>query len=77
MYIVTKDGKAMVNLSHVTSLYIGANGITLKADFDNGKGCQIGAYDSEEECKRAIHIIAQAMGKAGYFLAPAKEDVKK
>lgn len=57
MFIVSKDKRAIVNTDWVTSVHIGADGCTLKADFQNGNGCQIGRYMSEEECMTAMDII--------------------
>lgn len=70
MYIVSKDKKAIVNTEQITSIYIGADGCTLKADFGNGKGCQIGRYMSEKECQTAIEIIAGSFGKADVCFMP-------
>lgn len=70
MYIVSKDKKSIINTEQVTSLYIGADGCTIKADFGNGKGCQIGRYHSEKECQVAIGIIATSLGKSAVCYMP-------
>lgn len=59
MYIVSKDERSIVNAEQITSIYIGADGCTIKADFENGKGCQIGRYMSEKACRIAIKILAE------------------
>lgn len=46
-----------INTSHITSIYIGADGCTLKADFENGKGCQIARYDVDRFSKIALNFI--------------------
>lgn len=58
MFIVAKDRKSIVNTNHITSIYMGADGCTIKADFENGKGCQIARYDAEKLSKIAMDIIA-------------------
>ena len=70
MYIVSKDKKSIINTEQVTSMYVGADGCTIKADFGNGKGCQIGRYNSEKECRIAIEIIAGNFGKADVCFMP-------
>ena len=57
MFIVAKDGKSIINTSHITGIYIGADGCTLKADFENGKGCQIARYDVDRFSKIALNFI--------------------
>ena len=70
MYIVSKDKKSIINTEQITSLYIGADGCTIKADFGNGKGCQIGRYHSEKECQVAIEIIAGSLEKSAVCYVP-------
>lgn len=70
MYIVSKDKKSIINTEQVTSMYVGADGCTIKVDFGNGKGCQIGRYNSEKECQIAIEIIAGNFGKADVCFMP-------
>lgn len=74
MFLINKDKSAIVNMDQVTSIYTGADGCTLKADFGNGKGCQIGRYKSEKECRMAIQIISQSIGKAELCFSP-QDDV--
>lgn len=70
MFIVSKDKNSIINAQQTTSIYIGADGCTLKADFGNGKGCQIGRYNSEKECRTAIEILSENIGKSEIFLMP-------
>ncbi|MBD5543725.1 MAG: hypothetical protein HDR01_05660 [Lachnospiraceae bacterium] len=70
MYIVSKDKKSIINTEQITSMYVGADGCTIKADFGNGKGCQIGRYNSEKECQIAIEIIAGSFGKSDLCFMP-------
>ena len=75
MFLVSKDKKAIVNMSQITSIYIGADGCTLKADFENGKGCQIGRYKSEKESQTAIQIISESVGKNEMFFMPQDDSI--
>lgn len=67
---MSKDKKSIVNTEQITSMYVGADGCTIKADFGNGKGCQIGRYNSEKECQVAIEIIAGNFGKSDVCSMP-------
>lgn len=70
MFIVSKDKNSIINAQQTTSIYIGADGCTLKADFGNGKGCQIGRYNSEKECRTAIAILSESIGKSEVCFMP-------
>lgn len=63
MFIVAKDGKAIINMEQTTSIYIGSDGRTVKVDFENGKGCQIARYDAEAYSEAALEIIADSVNK--------------
>lgn len=63
MFIISKDKKSIVNSEKVTSIYVGADGCTIKADFHNSKGCQLARYNSEEYSKIAMDILANSFGK--------------
>ena len=51
MFIVSKDKKALINLEQVTSIYIGSDGCSVKADYRGGNGCQLGRYNSDKEAR--------------------------
>lgn len=68
MFVVSKDKNSIVNMSQITVVYLGADNCTIKADYQNGKGCQLGRYNSEKEAKTAIDIIANNMGKWKFAL---------
>lgn len=70
MFIVSKDKNSIVNMSQITVVYLGADNCTIKADYQNGKGCQLGRYNSEKEAKTAIDIIANNIGKMEVCFMP-------
>lgn len=70
MFIVSKDKNSIINGNEITSIYIGADGCTVKADFGNGKGCQIGRYNSEKASQLAIEILAESMSKSEVSYMP-------
>lgn len=76
MFIVSKDKKAIVNADSTTVIYVGSDGITIKADFSNGRGCQLGRYDSLEECKKALEMMAKEIGKVDTFQMPESAAIK-
>lgn len=63
MFLVGKDNKSIINTDRITSMYIGADGCTVKVDFENGKGCQVGRYNSEREAQAAIEIVSGNVGR--------------
>ena len=75
MFIVSKDKKSIINTQEITCIYIGADGCNLKAEFENGKGCQIGRYNSEKQSQIAIEIIADNMGKNEVCFMPQDNDI--
>ena len=70
MYIVSKDKNSIVNMSQITVVYLGADNCTIKADYQNGKGCQLGRYNSEAAAKMAMEIVANNMGKMEVCFMP-------
>ncbi len=61
MFIVTKDGKSIINARYVTSIYMGVDKCCIKADFENGKGCQIARYDTDKYSEIAMNVIADSI----------------
>lgn len=76
MFIISKDKKAIVNADSATVIYVGSDGITIKADFKNGRGCQLGRYDSLEECKKTLEMMAKEVGKVNIFQMPESAAIK-
>lgn len=70
MFIVNKGKTSIVNMSQVTVVYLGADNCTVKADYQNGNGCQLGRYNSEAAARTAIEIIARSMGKSEICFMP-------
>lgn len=70
MFVVSKDKNSIVNMSQITVAYLGADNCTIKADYQNGKGCQLGRYNSEAAARMAIDIIADNMGKTEVCFMP-------
>lgn len=76
MFLVSKDKKAIINMQQVSCIYIGADACTIKADFENGRGCQIGRYASEKEALIAMEIITETMRRGEICAAPDDEAVR-
>ncbi len=75
MYIISKDNMSIINTEHVQTLYIGADGCTIKATLNGGNGCQLGKYASEEECKTVIDIIAGNLTRTGVCYMPDEKSI--
>lgn len=76
MIIVSKNKDIMVNTDHVKSIFIGADGCSLKANFGNTDGCQIARYSSPDESRIAFEMIYEAIGKKEVFVMPEDYEVK-
>lgn len=70
MFVVNKGKTSIVNMSQVTVVYLGADNCTVKADYQNGNGCQLGRYNSEAAARTAIEIIASSIGKSEICFMP-------
>lgn len=70
MFIVSKDKNSIVNSDKITSIYVGADGCTIKVDFANGKGSQLARYNSEKSSKIAMEILATNFGKTEICFMP-------
>lgn len=75
MFILSKDKKSIINSEEVTSIYIGADGCTIKADFCNGKGCQLARYSSEKASQVAMDILANSFGKSDVCFMPEDSSI--
>lgn len=75
MFLVSKDKNSIVNMSQMTVVYLGSDNCTIKADYQNGKGCQLGRYNSETEARTAIDIVANSMGKTEVCFMPSDSAV--
>lgn len=76
MFILSKDNRSIINMEQITVVYIGSDNCTIKADYQNGKGCQLGRYNSEEETKIAMSIIFESVGKTEICVMPTDEAVR-
>lgn len=75
MYIINKSKTQIANLEQITSLYIGGDECSIKADFITGKGCQIARYSSRAAATTALELLGRAIGRAEVFFMPDDEAV--
>ncbi len=76
MFIVSKDKNSIVNAEQITAIFVGADNCSVKADFQNGKSCQLGRYNSEAAAKTALEMVAYAVGKSEVRFMPDDDTVK-
>lgn len=74
MIIVSKDRNNIVNLEQVTNIFAGSDGYTVKAEYANGNGCQLGRYSSPAASK-VIEMIGLAVGRTEVYFLPNDEEV--
>lgn len=77
MYIVSKDKKAIINLEQISTMYIGSDGCSIKADYISGNGCQLGRYNSDREAKKAMELVANIIGKSEVYFMPDNDTVRE
>lgn len=70
MFIVSKDKNSIINTEQITAIFVGADNCTVKADYQNGKGCQLGRYNSEAAAHMAVEIVANSIGKTEVCFMP-------
>ncbi len=58
MFIVSKDKNSIVNAEQITAIFVGADNCSIKADFQNGKSCQLGRYNSEAAARISLDMVA-------------------
>lgn len=75
MFIVNKNKTSIVNMSQITVMYLGADNCTIKADYQNGNGCQLGRYNSEAAARMAMEIVASSVGKTEVCFMPSDSAV--
>lgn len=78
MYIINKDKTQFLNIEQVLTMYIGADDVSIKADFVNGKGCQVARYNSHSEAVMAIEMLgnAVAVGRSDVFFFPDDKEIQ-
>lgn len=79
MFIVGKDKETVANTEFVTNIYIGIDNCSIKANFIDGKGCQIAKYNSEEQAQIAMEILLNDLekGKSGVCIFMPDENAIK
>lgn len=77
MLIVSKCRDSIINAEQTEVIYVGSEGRSIKVSFASGKGCQLAAYNSEQEALAAMNLLADNIGRADevYFM-PLDEQVK-
>lgn len=76
MYILNKNRTQIVNLDHVTAMYVGADETSIKVDFVTGKGCQVGKYASEKHAQKALEMLTLNIGRKEAFRMPGDEEIR-
>lgn len=78
MYVLSKNRMQIINLAHVTAMYLGADETSIKVDFVTGRGSQIGKYVSDTYAKKALELLILAIGRRGEaFSMPTDEEIRE
>lgn len=78
MFIVSKDGMAVINTEQVSAVYISSETPNIRAETVNGKMWNIGRYDSRENAQAALGILAERIrsGKDMAVFVPHDRDIQ-
>lgn len=76
MYIITKNKRHIVNLSHVAEMFIGNDGVSIKINFDNGGRYELERYNSPRETETAMEMLCDAVGKVETFRLPTEKEIQ-
>lgn len=79
MIIVNKECNDAYNVAHVTNIYIGSDGCTIKASAGSAtRGGILGKYGTFEETKTAFLMLIDGIAKGSQvFRMPNDVDVRK
>ncbi len=77
MLIVSKDKRAIINIAAISSIYIGHDGRSIKTNYQNRDGCQLGTYASEKATQIAMEILEKniCIGNSEIYFLPQDTDV--
>ena len=76
MIIVSKNKSSLVNLSFVTQIFKGSDGLAIKVNYSNGQGTQLERYQSMEATDVAMEMLCENIGKTDIYVMPTDEQVK-
>lgn len=78
MYIYNKQTGKMLNLDKAVDIFPGRNEGTVTIGLDKGGSTVFANYDSEQEAKEMISMLAEYMetAKREVFTVPGSEEVK-
>ncbi len=74
MIVVNKQRTSLINMDHVSCIYMGVDG-SLKANCTAGGSCQIARYNTPEEGETALAMLIESIGKTEVFYCPSDEAV--
>lgn len=75
MYLINKNKDSIVNLDKITNIFIGADNLTLKANFLDKTGCQLAKYNSREETFIALEMLFENFNK-NIYKVPSENEIK-
>lgn len=76
MFIVSKDKKSIVSTEQIRLIYTDSDKRTVKAEHQNGKGCDLGRYSSEAATQAMIEDLANSIGRTEVYFMPDDDFVK-
>lgn len=75
MYLINKNKDSIINLDKIVNIFIGADSLTLKANFLDKSGCQLAKYNSKEETIIALELLFENFNK-NIYKVPNENEIK-
>ena len=80
MLILSKGNMSIINFSMANNVFIGADGCSIKVNFSDGSGAQLGRYESPEAAVVALKWLGKTalLSNSGnsLYAMPSDEAVK-
>ncbi len=79
MILVSKDHNDAYNIDHITNIYIGSDGQSIKAATDSGtRGGILGKYNTYDETRKAFEMIMDKLSaNALVVYMPKDSEIKE
>ena len=76
MFVVNKQCDDTYNTEHITNIYIGSDGCTIKASAGTTRGGILGKYGSFKEAQTAFQMLMDGIGKnSPVYRMPSDDEV--
>lgn len=76
MIIISKSKDTIINMDHVTKIYVGGNTEAIRAEISNGGSSEIAKYTKRDVALYALEMLSlAAAGGESYFYMPSDQEI--